>query len=236
MVVVIRKLKQWFKCCAENESKNNEKIPFLTLATRQEQVGKHFLSPLLLNNGAFFKSRVFCSLSPAQHLQYCVCSSGTVGATHSLQGLAGSYFIHYVSCFLHFLQHQVILKGISAVRAVFATLFPSPGRSLPIKSGKTLEVGVMADGFWPITLRLRKHRKLLKDLEKLLAKPWNKTLPEALEGKSSKAWTAGSEEAKWHRDGITIWFPAGLACFLQASGPCLHRERWLGGPLLWLIS
>lgn len=133
-------------------------------------------------------------------------------------------------------KHQVILKGISAIRAVFATLFPSLGRSLPIKSGKTLEAGVMADGFWPITLRHRKHQKLLKDLEKLLAKPWNKTLPEALEGKSSKARTAGSEEAKWHRDGVTIWFPAGLACFLQASGPCLGRERWPGGPLLWLIS
>lgn len=40
----------------------------------------------------------------------------------------------------------VILKGISAIAAVFPILFPSPDRSLLIKSGETWEVGAGDDG------------------------------------------------------------------------------------------
>ena len=50
------------------------------------------------------------------------------------------------AAFYTYYKHWVILKGILAVMAALPILFPSLGRSLPIKSGETWEVGAGGDG------------------------------------------------------------------------------------------
>lgn len=114
------------------------------------------------------------------------------------------------------------LEFLSSLSQIFFTLLASVGWSHKIFQPLfpfPCQGGGSPDGFRSVALR---HRKLFQALRKLLAIPWDKTLPlEALEGKSFKAGTAASGEAKWHQDGVTI-------CSPQAGAPPA-RMAWRGG-------
>lgn len=76
--------------------------------------------PLLLNNGGFFhKSSVVLPFS--QHL-HPLCIPGTVDPAHGLQGPAGIFVIHHLSCFPRFLQ------ALGDLRRSLSLSFPFPAR------------------------------------------------------------------------------------------------------------
>lgn len=151
--------------------------------------------------------------------------------THNLRGPAGSSSIHYVSCFLHSVQVLGDIKMCVSCYSCLSHPFPLPRYTPAHKAGWDLGGG--SGRWWIVTFdaspwECREHQKLLKGSKKLLASPWNKTLPGALGRKSSKVRTAGSGAAKWHRDSVAIWFPAGLAFFLRhLSPPLLGSGGWV---------